>query len=77
MSVVAGRQTVLVHHQTGIAGITVNALGYQPPHLHAAKVLSAVRRSMASQRLFPCRAKSERGRRSDLRKIPNSTLRTI
>ncbi|XP_030211454.1 nuclear pore membrane glycoprotein 210 [Gadus morhua] len=35
-----GRQTVLVHHQTGIAGITVNALGYQPPHLDAAKALS-------------------------------------
>ncbi|CAL8275956.1 unnamed protein product, partial [Boreogadus saida] len=35
-----GRQTVQVHHQTGIAGITVNALGYQPPHLDAAKALS-------------------------------------
>ncbi|KAG7260830.1 hypothetical protein CRUP_012778, partial [Coryphaenoides rupestris] len=35
-----GRQTVLVHHRTGIAGITVTALGYQGPHLQAAKVLN-------------------------------------
>ncbi|KAJ3587076.1 hypothetical protein NHX12_013466 [Muraenolepis orangiensis] len=35
-----GRQTVLVHHQTGIAAITAKALGYQQPHLDAAKVLS-------------------------------------
>ncbi|XP_071780679.2 nuclear pore membrane glycoprotein 210 isoform X1 [Centroberyx gerrardi] len=35
-----GRQTVLVHHQTGITAITVTALGYQVPHLTAAKVLS-------------------------------------
>ncbi|KAM6929481.1 nuclear pore membrane glycoprotein 210 isoform 2-T2 [Lycodopsis pacificus] len=33
-----GRQTVLVHHQTGIAAITVTALGYQVLHLAAAKV---------------------------------------
>uniref|UniRef100_A0A673WM22 Nucleoporin 210 n=1 Tax=Salmo trutta TaxID=8032 RepID=A0A673WM22_SALTR len=35
-----GRQVVLVHHQSGIAAITVTALGYQAPHLEAAKVLS-------------------------------------
>ncbi|XP_031701211.1 nuclear pore membrane glycoprotein 210 isoform X2 [Anarrhichthys ocellatus] len=35
-----GRQTVLVHHQTGIAAITVTALGYQVLHLAAAKVPS-------------------------------------
>ncbi|XP_078111484.1 nuclear pore membrane glycoprotein 210 isoform X1 [Sander vitreus] len=35
-----GRQTVLVHHQTGIAAITVTALGYQVLHLTAAKVPS-------------------------------------
>ncbi|KAM7411620.1 hypothetical protein PAMA_021552 [Pampus argenteus] len=35
-----GRQTVLVHHQTGIAAITVKALGYQFSHLTAAKVTS-------------------------------------
>lgn len=39
---VAGRQTVLVHHQTGIAVITVTALGYQALHLAAAKVPSPV-----------------------------------
>uniref|UniRef100_A0A8C3G7G1 Nucleoporin 210 n=1 Tax=Cyclopterus lumpus TaxID=8103 RepID=A0A8C3G7G1_CYCLU len=33
-----GRQTVLVHHQTGIAAIAVTALGYQVSHLAAAKV---------------------------------------
>uniref|UniRef100_M4AT94 Nucleoporin 210 n=1 Tax=Xiphophorus maculatus TaxID=8083 RepID=M4AT94_XIPMA len=33
-----GRQTVLVHQQTGIAAITVTAVGYQVPHLQAAKV---------------------------------------
>ncbi|XP_068996777.1 nuclear pore membrane glycoprotein 210 isoform X1 [Embiotoca jacksoni] len=36
-----GRQTVLVHQQTGIAAITVTALGYQVSHLEAAKVSSA------------------------------------
>lgn len=35
-----GRQTVLVHHQTGMAAITVTALGYQVLHLAAAKVPS-------------------------------------
>ncbi|KAM4571950.1 nuclear pore membrane glycoprotein 210 isoform 2-T2 [Fundulus diaphanus] len=35
-----GRQTVLVHQQTGIAAITVTALGYQVPHLAAARVPS-------------------------------------
>uniref|UniRef100_A0A3Q3AS89 Nucleoporin 210 n=1 Tax=Kryptolebias marmoratus TaxID=37003 RepID=A0A3Q3AS89_KRYMA len=35
-----GRQTVLVHQQTGIAAITVTALGYQVLHLAAAKVPS-------------------------------------
>uniref|UniRef100_A0A4W5MVM5 Nucleoporin 210 n=1 Tax=Hucho hucho TaxID=62062 RepID=A0A4W5MVM5_9TELE len=35
-----GRQTVLVHHQSGTAAITVTALSYQVPHLKAAKVLS-------------------------------------
>ncbi|KAM3871773.1 nuclear pore membrane glycoprotein 210 [Diretmus argenteus] len=34
-----GRQTVLVHHQTGITAITVTALGYQVPHLAAANVI--------------------------------------
>ncbi|KAM9856209.1 nuclear pore membrane glycoprotein 210 [Aulostomus maculatus] len=33
-----GRQTILVHHQTGIAAITVTAVGYQVSHLTAAKV---------------------------------------
>ncbi|CAK6957463.1 LOW QUALITY PROTEIN: nuclear pore membrane glycoprotein 210 [Scomber scombrus] len=35
-----GRQTVLVHHQTGIAAIKVTALGYQISHLEAAQVPS-------------------------------------
>ncbi|XP_068603355.1 nuclear pore membrane glycoprotein 210 [Brachionichthys hirsutus] len=35
-----GRQTVLVHHQTGIAVITVTTQGYQVSHLEAAKVPS-------------------------------------
>ncbi|XP_029011071.1 nuclear pore membrane glycoprotein 210 [Betta splendens] len=35
-----GRQTVLVHHQTGTAAITVTALGYQASHLAAANVPS-------------------------------------
>ncbi|XP_047462867.1 nuclear pore membrane glycoprotein 210 isoform X2 [Mugil cephalus] len=35
-----GRQTVLVHQQTGIAAITVTALHYQTSHLAAAKVPS-------------------------------------
>ncbi|KAL1021498.1 hypothetical protein UPYG_G00014030 [Umbra pygmaea] len=35
-----GRQTVLVHHQSGIAAITVTALGYQVSHLQTAKVPS-------------------------------------
>uniref|UniRef100_A0AAV2M0I1 BIG2 domain-containing protein n=1 Tax=Knipowitschia caucasica TaxID=637954 RepID=A0AAV2M0I1_KNICA len=35
-----GHQTVLVHHQTGIAAITVTALGYQVSHLAAAQVSS-------------------------------------
>ncbi|XP_070695859.1 nuclear pore membrane glycoprotein 210 isoform X2 [Pempheris klunzingeri] len=35
-----GRQTVLVHQQTGIAAITVTALGYQHSHLSAARVPS-------------------------------------
>ncbi|KAE8293658.1 Nuclear pore membrane glycoprotein 210 [Larimichthys crocea] len=35
-----GRRTVLVHHQTGIAAITVTTLGYQVSHLAAAKVPS-------------------------------------
>lgn len=39
---VTGHQTILVHHQTGIAAITATALGYQVSHLTAAKVLSAV-----------------------------------
>lgn len=39
---VTGRRTVLVHHQTGIAAITVTTLGYQVSHLAAAKVPSPV-----------------------------------
>ncbi|XP_076022576.1 nuclear pore membrane glycoprotein 210 [Genypterus blacodes] len=35
-----GRQTVVVHHQTGIAAIVVTAVSYQVSHLEAAKVLS-------------------------------------
>uniref|UniRef100_A0AAQ5ZD49 BIG2 domain-containing protein n=1 Tax=Amphiprion ocellaris TaxID=80972 RepID=A0AAQ5ZD49_AMPOC len=35
-----GRQTVLVHQQTGIAAITATALGYQVSHLAAAQVPS-------------------------------------
>uniref|UniRef100_UPI0037E7A905 nuclear pore membrane glycoprotein 210 n=1 Tax=Semicossyphus pulcher TaxID=241346 RepID=UPI0037E7A905 len=35
-----GRRTVLVHHQTGTAAITVTALGYQVSHLAAANVPS-------------------------------------
>ncbi|XP_073327221.1 nuclear pore membrane glycoprotein 210 [Pagrus major] len=35
-----GRRTVLVHHQTGIAAITVTTLGYQVSHLAAANVPS-------------------------------------
>ncbi|KAM6977831.1 nuclear pore membrane glycoprotein 210 [Aplochiton taeniatus] len=33
-----GRQTVLVHNQSGTTAITVTALGYQVPHLEAAMV---------------------------------------
>lgn len=44
-SCLLGRQVVLVHHQSGIAAITVTALGYQAPHLEAAKVLSPVRQT--------------------------------
>jgi len=39
---VTGRQTVVVHQQTGIAAITATALGYQVPHLAAAEVPSPV-----------------------------------
>lgn len=39
---VTGHQTILVHHQTGIAAITATALGYQVSHLSAAKVSSPV-----------------------------------
>ncbi|XP_068453673.1 nuclear pore membrane glycoprotein 210 isoform X2 [Clinocottus analis] len=35
-----GRQTVFVHHQTGVSSITVTALGYQVLHLAAAGVAS-------------------------------------
>lgn len=35
-----GHQTVLVHHQTGLAAVTVTTLGYQVSHLTAAKVPS-------------------------------------
>lgn len=38
----AGRRTVLVHHQTGIAAITVTTLSYQVSHLAAANVPSPV-----------------------------------
>uniref|UniRef100_A0A3B1IR40 Nucleoporin 210 n=1 Tax=Astyanax mexicanus TaxID=7994 RepID=A0A3B1IR40_ASTMX len=34
-----GRQTVLVHQQSGVAGITVTAVGYQSSHLAAAGVV--------------------------------------
>uniref|UniRef100_H3C4Q9 Nucleoporin 210 n=1 Tax=Tetraodon nigroviridis TaxID=99883 RepID=H3C4Q9_TETNG len=36
-----GHQTILVHHQTGIAAIAATALGYQVSHLSAAKVSSS------------------------------------
>ncbi|XP_051517594.1 nuclear pore membrane glycoprotein 210-like [Myxocyprinus asiaticus] len=35
-----GRQTVLVHHESGVAAITVTAVGYQTSHLQAAVVSS-------------------------------------
>ncbi|XP_051517027.1 nuclear pore membrane glycoprotein 210-like isoform X2 [Myxocyprinus asiaticus] len=35
-----GRQTVLVHHESGVAAITVMAVGYQTSHLQAAAVSS-------------------------------------
>ncbi|XP_054647663.1 nuclear pore membrane glycoprotein 210 isoform X2 [Dunckerocampus dactyliophorus] len=35
-----GRQTVVVHHQSGIAAVTVTALDYQLSHIKAAKVHS-------------------------------------
>uniref|UniRef100_A0A8C2CM22 Nucleoporin 210 n=1 Tax=Cyprinus carpio TaxID=7962 RepID=A0A8C2CM22_CYPCA len=35
-----GYQTVLVHHESGVAAITVTAVGYQTFHLEAADVLS-------------------------------------
>lgn len=38
----AGRRTVLVHHQTGTAAITVTAHGYQVSHLAAAEVSDTV-----------------------------------
>ncbi|MCI4387096.1 hypothetical protein PGIGA_G00070160 [Pangasianodon gigas] len=34
-----GRQTVFVHHESGVAAITVSALGYQTSHLEKAAVL--------------------------------------
>ncbi|XP_060793096.1 nuclear pore membrane glycoprotein 210 [Neoarius graeffei] len=34
-----GRQTVFVHHESGMAAITVSALGYQTTHLEKAAVL--------------------------------------
>uniref|UniRef100_A0A673IZ54 Nuclear pore membrane glycoprotein 210-like n=1 Tax=Sinocyclocheilus rhinocerous TaxID=307959 RepID=A0A673IZ54_9TELE len=37
-----GHQTVLVHHESGVAAITVTAVGYQTSHLEAAAVLSGV-----------------------------------
>lgn len=42
LPMVSGHQTILVHHQTGIAAITATALGYQVSHLSAAKVASPV-----------------------------------
>ncbi|KAI1892348.1 hypothetical protein AGOR_G00132440 [Albula goreensis] len=33
-----GLQTVVVHHESGVAAITVTAVGYQVPHIDAAKV---------------------------------------
>lgn len=42
LPMVTGHQTILVHHQTGIAAITATALGYQASHLSAAKVPSPV-----------------------------------
>lgn len=45
---VAGRRTVLVHHQTGIAAITVTALEYQASHLTAANVPSPVSENSSS-----------------------------
>lgn len=42
LPLVTGHQTILVHHQTGIAAITATALGYQVSHLSAAKVSSSV-----------------------------------
>lgn len=38
----AGHQTVLVHHESGVAAITVSAVGYQTPHLEHAAVPSGV-----------------------------------
>lgn len=38
----AGHQTVLVHHQTGLAAVAVTTLGYQISHLTAAKVAGPV-----------------------------------
>ncbi|KAL1249483.1 hypothetical protein QQF64_020488, partial [Cirrhinus molitorella] len=35
-----GHQTVLVHHESGVAAITVTAVGYQTSHLEAAAVLN-------------------------------------
>ncbi|KAJ8384181.1 hypothetical protein AAFF_G00207990 [Aldrovandia affinis] len=33
-----GLQTVIVHHESGVAALTVTAVGYQLPHIDAAKV---------------------------------------
>lgn len=38
----AGHQTVLVHHQTGLAAVAVTTPEYQLSHLTAAKVSSPV-----------------------------------
>lgn len=42
LALAAGHQAVLVHHQTGLAAVTVTTLGYQVSHLTAAKVPSPV-----------------------------------
>ncbi len=49
-----GHQTVLVHRESGVAAITVTAVGYQTSHLAAAAVLSGVSSSVVShEKLYP------------------------
>ena len=50
---VPGRQSVLVHHESGVASISTTAVGYQSSHLDAAEVLPGVRHAFTVNALSP------------------------